>query len=117
MGFRLIVGAMALMGLAACGGARDDYPALMPTDQILAEPAMPAHAGDAARDDSLGAALDARGRALAGGGRIGSVGSDADLTRRADALRERAKTLSEQSIDQQPCAADAADCAPPSAPE
>ena len=48
MGFRLIGGAMALMGLTACGGARSDYPALMPTDQILAEPAMPAHAGDAA---------------------------------------------------------------------
>ena len=37
MGFRLIGGAMALMGLTACGGARSDYPALMPTDQILSD--------------------------------------------------------------------------------
>ena len=112
MGFRLIGGAMALMGLTACGGARSDYPALMPTDQILAEPAMPAHAGDAARDDSLGAGLDARGRALAGRGQTGPVIKDHDLQSRADALRDRAKALSQQSLDTQQCPGNAPDCAP-----
>lgn len=113
MGFRLIVGAVALMGLAACGGDARDYPALLPTDQVLADPAIPVHAADAARDDSLGPVLDARGRALAQRGSPAPAASDAGLQRRADALRARAKALSQQSPDPRPCAEDQPDCTIP----
>ncbi|WP_415639305.1 hypothetical protein [Paracoccus nototheniae] len=64
-----------MLMLAACSeGADSDYPALMPTDQILAEPALPAHVG-AVRTDagpveaatlSRAEALRARARALSG---------------------------------------------------
>ena len=37
-----------LLMLAGCGDPSADYPALMPTDRLLAEPAIPGHAGIAA---------------------------------------------------------------------
>lgn len=116
MGFRLIGGAIALMGLAACGDDTRDYPALLPTEQVLAEPAIPAHAAGAARDDSLGAALDARGQALAR--HAGPApGRDSDLQRRADALRARAAALSQRAPDAQQCPETQPDCTNQSAQE
>ena len=88
MGLRLILGAVALTGLAACGDDTRDYPALLPTADVLAEPAIPGHAADAAADDSLGAALDARGKALAGRAGGPPMTDSADLQARADALKK-----------------------------
>ena len=59
--------------LSGCGGEADPYPRLLPTDRILAEPALPDHAPEAARSP---AAVEAEATARA-----------ADLRRRADALR------------------------------
>jgi hypothetical protein len=121
MGLRLIWGALALAGLTACGDRTHDYPALMPTAEMLAEPAIPAHVGNAARDDSLGPALEARGKALAGQAGGPPMAGTADLQARADTLRARAKTLSQQSLDAEPdaetCPADQPDCASQSAQE
>ncbi|RCW83440.1 hypothetical protein [Paracoccus lutimaris] len=115
MSLRLIGGALTLIALTACGDRTHDYPALLPTAQILADPAIPAHAGDAARDDSLGASLDARGKALAGRAGGPPMASNADLQSRADALRARAAILSQQSLDDPDCPADQPDCAGQSA--
>ncbi|MGN7869895.1 hypothetical protein [Paracoccus sp. 22332] len=57
--------------LAACTGEADTYPSLLPTDRILAEPALPDHAPHAAS----------------------SVAVDAEAQARADALRQRADAL------------------------
>lgn len=57
--------------LAACTGESDTYPSLLPTDRILAEPALPDHAPQAAS----------------------SVAVDAEAQARADALRQRADAL------------------------
>ena len=111
MGLRLILGAVALAGLAACGDDTRDYPALLPTADVLAEPAIPSHAADAAADDSLGAALDARGKALAGRAGGPPMTDSADLQARADALRSRARDLSQQSLDAPDCPTDQPDCA------
>ncbi|WP_410219476.1 hypothetical protein [Paracoccus sp. (in: a-proteobacteria)] len=59
--------------LAACGAA-PDYPALLPTAQVLAEPAVPTHAVTAtntdapvvAAEEGRAAALRARAEALRG---------------------------------------------------
>ncbi|WP_378943125.1 hypothetical protein [Paracoccus sp. R86501] len=59
--------------LAACGG-EGDYPELLPTSQLLAEPAVPVHAQTAVADPapveaatiSRAEALRARARALQG---------------------------------------------------
>lgn len=59
--------------LSACAGESGPYPRLLPTDRILAEPALPDHAPDAAASS---AAVDAQAQAHA----------DA-LRQRADALR------------------------------
>lgn len=63
----------ALLSLTACGRQEDGYPELLPTDRILAEPTLPAHAGAAAASP---AQVDAEAEARA-----------AALRRRADALR------------------------------
>lgn len=114
MGLRLILGAVALTGLAACGDDTRDYPALLPTAEMLAEPAIPRHAADAATDDSLGPSLEARGKALAGRAGGAPVAGSADLNARAEALRARARALSQQSLDSAGpagCPAGQADCA------
>ena len=54
--------------LAGCGNAADPYPRLLPTDQILAEPALPDYTPQAAVDAEAETRADA-------------------LRRRADALR------------------------------
>ncbi len=67
--------ALMLLGtLTACGGPRDDYPGLVPMEQLVAEPAIPAHAGAAVADsvatqnslDSESAARRARADAVRG---------------------------------------------------
>ena len=117
MGLRLILGALALSGLAACGESTRDYPSLLPTAEVLAEPAIPRHAADAATDDSLGAALDARGKALAGRAEGPPMSGGGELQRRADALRARARTLSQQSLDDAEAAPDAAPACPTDQPD
>lgn len=107
-----IWGVLALAMLAGCGDAGGDYPALMPTDRLLAEPALPGHAADAAQDPTaVGGALDARGRTLAGRSAAGPVANDAELRRRAEALRARATALSQQSLSGD-CPEGDAGCAP-----
>lgn len=109
----------AALALAGCGDQAAEYPALMPTDQLLASPTLPAHALDAA--DSVDAtaggltaqrdALHGRAdRAIAQGGRTG------DLAARADALRERARVLAATPVNGDPaenCDAGDADCTAP----
>ncbi|WP_062560681.1 hypothetical protein [Paracoccus aminovorans] len=105
-----IIGIAALAALAGCEDGRD-YPALMPTEQVLAQPALPGHAADALRDpDAATGALAARGAALAGRGGGGSVADAATLDRRAAALRTRSKALSQRSLDDA-CPEDQPDCA------
>lgn len=64
---------IALICLSACAGQDDGYPSLLPTERILAEPALPDHAGPATASP---AAIDAEAEARA-----------AALRRRAEALR------------------------------
>ncbi|MFC3568896.1 hypothetical protein [Paracoccus simplex] len=115
MSLAKICGALALAALAACSDDTSDYPALMPTDRLLAPPSLPGHAADAANDpEAATAALDARAQGLAGRAGSGQVDNDAELRRRAEALRARARALSERPLDD--CTPDDADCAPEAAP-
>lgn len=63
---------VCILMLSACGGM-SEYPRLLPTDRILAEPALPDHARQSAADPAPAEAV-ARDRADA-------------LRARADALR------------------------------
>ena len=113
MAHRQICGALALLALAASGDPAGDYPALMPTDQLLAAPALPAHAAGAAEDPSpASAALDDRAGALAARAGAAQSGNDAALQRRAEALRRRAREISEQALDGS-CPAGQPSCATP----
>lgn len=108
MGWLKTCAAGAVLALAACGGERSDYPSLLPTDQVLAEPALPGHAADAATDPGVASgALDMRGRSLSA--RAGGRGTDsADLAARAEALRQRAEALTRR--DPGDCPTDQPDC-------
>lgn len=64
----------ALSLLSACGGKDDDYPRLLPTERLLAEPVLP---GAGMEPNATNAAAEAR----------------------ADALRARAEKLKEPVID------------------
>ncbi len=106
--------------VAACAAPRDDgYPRLLPLDQLIAPPDLPAHAADAAASpDSV--ARDLRGRAAAIGARTAAPSSpvvDAGaLERRAAALRRRAQALQVQDApasEPPACAPDDPDCAQP----
>ncbi len=100
-----IGGALMLLALAAgCSDRMADYPTLLPTQQILAEPALPAHAAQAGGDP--GAALTDRAAGLTQR-RVGPVTDDA-LAARADALRQRAAALRRTAPD----CPDGQDCAP-----
>ncbi|TKW66136.1 MAG: hypothetical protein DI616_11650 [Paracoccus denitrificans] len=96
--------ALALL-LAACADHGIDYPALMPTDQLLAEPAIPGHADIAATSpDQVASDLAAAGAALAVSQAevtAAEVGNDAELAARAEALRRRAEAMSAETT---PCA-------------
>lgn len=70
-----ILSLCALAALAACSDGQD-YPRLLPTSQVLAAPALPAHAGDAAQSPP-----------------------DRAITARADALRARAEALRRPVIE------------------
>ncbi|WP_199261726.1 hypothetical protein, partial [Paracoccus binzhouensis] len=77
-----ICSALALAALTACGDDTSDYPALMPTDRLLAPPALPGHAADAATDpEAATAALDARAQGLSGRAGSGQAAGDAELRR------------------------------------
>ncbi|MRX50729.1 hypothetical protein GI374_09780 [Paracoccus sp. S-4012] len=81
-----------LLLLAACGDGRqgEDYPALLPLDQLLAEPALPPHA--AADPDAVTRDL----RAAQAGLQAATVAPppvNGDLSARADALRDRAEAI------------------------
>ena len=101
-----------LLMLGACGDSSGDYPALIPTDRLLAEPAIPGHAGIAASNpDQVVSDLQAAGAALAVSQNevtAADVTDDAALTARAKALRAKAATLSAEA----PACADpaATDC-------
>ncbi|WP_223252124.1 hypothetical protein [Paracoccus mutanolyticus] len=78
-----------------------DYPALMPTDQLLAEPALPAHAAEARRSRPC--------RRCAGVARRCPVPARRRRTRRdgrpgpaRQRLRARAEALSRRSLDDCP---------------
>lgn len=81
---------------AACGGADDAYPRLVPLSELNAPPAIPAHAADAAADPgAVGEALRARrAEAAARASAQGGATDAAALSRRAAALRDRAEDLS-----------------------
>lgn len=73
--------------LAGCGNG-DDYPALLPREELLAEPALPPGADDPA---AINAELSARAGAL--DRRVGGTGDSGGLNARAEALRQRAEAL------------------------
>ena len=55
-----------LLILAACGRADGDYPRLLPTDQVLAQPVLPAHAAPVAESPvAVEATTEAQADALA----------------------------------------------------
>ncbi len=99
-----------LLVLAACGDPSTDYPALLPTERMLAEPVIPGHAGIAASSpDQVVADLRAEGAALAVSQAqvtAADVTDDAGLAARAKALQARAAALG----------ADRPACADPAAP-
>lgn len=92
---------LAALMLAACGDSSGDYPALMPTEQLLAEPAIPGHATIAASNpDQVVSDLQSEGAALAVSQAevtAADVTDDAALTARAEALRKKASALSAKS--------------------
>ena len=86
-----MTGILALAVMAGCDDGRD-YPSLLPTDQVLAQPALPAHAGGVGTDPAaVTDALMARRAALqaqsAAGGGTGLGGGDLD--RRAAILPDQ----------------------------
>ncbi|MDT1061232.1 hypothetical protein RM190_05125 [Paracoccus sp. CPCC 101403] len=101
----------ALLALAGCDDRIGDYPSLLPTDQLLAEPALPSHAADVAQSpQATSDALTGRAKGLANRTPAPAVGA-AELSARADALRERAAQLSKTSLDA--CPDGAATCESP----
>ncbi|MBD9525289.1 MULTISPECIES: hypothetical protein [Paracoccus] len=106
--------ALALLALAGCDDRIGDYPDLLPTDQILAEPNVPAHAADAATDPTAATdALKSRAARISGTAPA-PVAADPALSRRADALRARAAELANTPLDA--CPEGAAPCADPDTP-
>ena len=82
--------------LTGCSDRMGDYPKLLPTEQLLADPALPAHAADAPED--IDAALEARAAGLARRATAAApTPATGDLAARATALRERAQALSQTS--------------------
>lgn len=106
---------LAASVLAACSDRTSDYPQLLPTDQVLAEPHIPGHAAGAAKDPrETEQALNARAARLAASGPVGPAADDT-LAARAKALQSRAATLRKTSLD---CPDGGQDCpAPAAAPD
>lgn len=91
----------ALLLLAACGGGADDYPALLPTEVLLAPPALPAHAAGAVSSVGgveSGLIADRRRLQDRADRAVRQDWSSSDLDARARALRERAHRLSATSV-------------------
>lgn len=96
--------------VAACATPQNDgYPRLLPLDQLIAPPDLPAHAADAVADpSSVESELRARAAAAqAHAAAAPAVEDAAALQHRAAALRGRAEKLR----DQETTSADAPDCA------
>lgn len=94
----LLLGALLLAG---CGDDSRDYPALIPTDQLLAEPAIPGHAGIATGSpDQVASDLAAAGAALnvSSAQVTAEAPVDPALADRAATLRRRADTLSNTDL-------------------
>lgn len=107
--------ALALLTLAGCGDYSADYPDLMPTDQLLAEPALPAHAAGSEKSPlALETGLIARAKGA--GHHAPSHMDTGDLAARAQALQSRAKALSQTPMGDDEvtdCPPDATDCPTP----
>ena len=90
-----------LLMLGACGDPSGDYPALIPTDQLLAEPSIPGHAAIAASNpDQVVSDLQSEGAALAVSQAevtAADITDDAGLSARAAALRKKAADLSAEA--------------------
>lgn len=88
---------MATLPLLGCGDRSGDYPTLLPTDQVLAEPSIPGHAQIAANSpDQVVADLETAGAALAVSSAEVTANTsvaDAALNSRAETLRQRAAAL------------------------
>lgn len=95
--------------LSACGDGADDYPRLLPTQAILAEPALPDHAGPAAADAApVQDAVKAQGAAArASADAIPDPVDQDDLAARAADLRRRAEALRQADATPANCPADA----------
>ncbi|NHF72467.1 hypothetical protein [Paracoccus xiamenensis] len=94
-------GLISLLALAGCGDPSGDYPALLPTDRLLAEPSIPGHAGIAATSpDQVVSDLTSAGAALSVSQSqvtAADVTDDAALAARAEALRAKAAALSAET--------------------
>lgn len=90
----IIIFSLSLFG---CSDSLSDYPVLLPTDSLLAEPAIPGHAQIAASSpDQVKADLEAAGQALAVGSTeitAQNVANKDELNARAEELRRRARAL------------------------
>lgn len=88
--------------LAGCSGHDDTaYPRLLPLSELNRDPAIPAHASDAAvNPEAVGAALEARRADIAAQANAAQrpVADATALSRRADALRDRAGTLASTEL-------------------
>lgn len=105
--------------LAACSAGTDDYPRLLPTQQILAEPALPDHAAPAIEADRpVRDTVEAQGAATRGAGEaIPDPVDAASLNARAADLRRRAEALRNQDAETGsetcPSGATSSDCPQP----
>lgn len=83
--------------VAACSDSSVDYPALLPTDPLLAEPAIPGHAEIAASSpDQVRSDLEAAGAGLAvSSAQVAAetIADDQSIADRAAALRRRAAAI------------------------
>lgn len=103
----------AVLATGVLGGCNDrtgDYPKLLPTDQVLAEPRIPDHAAGAARNPlETQQALSSRAAGLSASGAAGP-GTHSALAARARALQSRAAVLRKTSLD---CPEGGQDCPAP----
>lgn len=93
-----------ILALAACstGSTTGDYPALLPTEDLLREPALPPHA--AADPDAVAAELDAdRGR-LQRAAAEAAAPTAPGLAARGAALRDRAAAINAAACAETPTA-------------
>ncbi|TRW96252.1 hypothetical protein FNJ84_13265 [Paracoccus sp. M683] len=97
--FRALMITTVCLAAAGCSDDAADYPRLLPTQQILAEPSLPDHAGPITDNaDPLRQAVQARGAATqARAGTIADPADGRDLAARAADLRRRADALRSES--------------------